>query len=43
MKKLDNYHNNVLTVILIREEYIQYKNCFFLTAEEAWNVILFWK
>ena len=37
MKKLDNYHNNVLTVISIREEEA------FLTAEEAWNVILFWK
>ena len=43
MKKLDNYHNNVLTVISIREEYIQDKNWFFLTAEEAWNVILLWK
>jgi hypothetical protein len=29
MKKLGNYHNNVLTVISIRKEYIQDKNWFF--------------
>jgi hypothetical protein len=29
MKKLDNYHNIVLTVNSIIEEYIQDKNCFF--------------
>ena len=34
MKKLDNYHNNVLTVISIREEYIQDKNWFFLTINQ---------
>ncbi len=35
MKKLDNYHNIVLTVNSIIEEYNQGKNCFFLTAEET--------
>ena len=34
MKKLDNYHNNVLTVISVREEYIQDKNWFFLQQKK---------